>query len=103
MDSVTKLAKQGQSLTDRAVDSADELRSDAVPSLKDATGQARALGNQGMDAISDMACQVRDVAVDASSSIITYTKKNPATALAIAAVTGALLFGLVKVLTPSRD
>jgi ElaB/YqjD/DUF883 family membrane-anchored ribosome-binding protein len=103
MDPVTNLAKQGQSLADRAADSADELRSDAAPLLKDATGRARALGNQGIDAISDMASQVRDVAVDASGSIIAYTKKNPATALAIAAVSGALLFGLVKILTPSRD
>ena len=96
MDSVTKLAKQGQSVADRAVDSADELRSGAL-------GQAKALGSQGIDAMSDVASQVRDAAIDASGSVIAYTKKNPATALAIAAVAGALLFGLVKVLTPSRD
>jgi ElaB/YqjD/DUF883 family membrane-anchored ribosome-binding protein len=96
MDSVTKIAKQGQSLADQAADTTDGLRSAAV-------GQAKALGSQGMDAISDVASQARDVAVDASGSIVAYTKKNPATALAIAAVAGALLFGLVKVLTPSRD
>jgi hypothetical protein len=47
--------------------------------------------------------QARDAASDASDSIIDYTKKNPITALAIAAASGALLYAAVKALLPSRD
>jgi ElaB/YqjD/DUF883 family membrane-anchored ribosome-binding protein len=103
VDSIDNLTKQGQALADRAVETADELRTGAAPLLKKATGQAQALGKQGIDAVSDMAQQVRDTAADASGSIIAYTKKQPATALAIAAASGALLFALLKMLTPSRD
>jgi hypothetical protein len=46
---------------------------------------------------------VRDTAADTFGSVISYTKKNPATALAVAVASGALLFALVKVLAPSRD
>jgi ElaB/YqjD/DUF883 family membrane-anchored ribosome-binding protein len=45
---------------------------------------------------SDMANQARDAASNASDSILAYTKKNPAKALGIAAVAGALLFALAK-------
>jgi ElaB/YqjD/DUF883 family membrane-anchored ribosome-binding protein len=103
MDSINNLTKQGQALADKAVGTADELHTGTAPLLKKATGQAQALGKQGIDAVSDMAQQVRDTAADASESIIAYTKKQPATALAIAAASGALVFALVKMLTQSRD
>lgn len=103
MDSINNLTKRGQTLADKAVDAADEFRTGAAPLLKKATGEAQALGKQGIDAIGDLSQQMRDTAADVSGSIIAYTKKQPATALAIAAAAGALLFALVKMLTPSRD
>jgi hypothetical protein len=46
---------------------------------------------------------VRDTAADAFGSVIAYTKRHPATALAVAVASGALLFALVKAMAPSRD
>jgi hypothetical protein len=36
-------------------------------------------------------------------SVIAYTNGHPATALAVAVASGALLFALVKAMAPSRD
>jgi ElaB/YqjD/DUF883 family membrane-anchored ribosome-binding protein len=101
--SVDKLAKQGQSVAAKASDMAAGLRDDAFPILSRASTQARAAGKRGISAASDMASQVRDAATNASDSIITYTKKNPAKALAIAAVGGAVLFALAKANAMRRD
>jgi ElaB/YqjD/DUF883 family membrane-anchored ribosome-binding protein len=103
MDSTNNLTKQGQGLADKAVATADELGSNAAPLQKKATSQAQAWGKQGIDAASDMGQQVRDTAADAFGSVIAYTKRHPATALAVAVASGALLFALVKAMAPSRD
>jgi hypothetical protein len=66
-------------------------------------GRAAAAGKQGLDAITETASQVRDVASDAAESIVAYTKKNPVKALAIAAVSGALFYTAIKALSHSRD
>jgi ElaB/YqjD/DUF883 family membrane-anchored ribosome-binding protein len=117
--------KNGQTLADKAADKAqsgirdaqhaakeagttlsnkvDDLRSDAAPALAQVVGRAQSMGRQGIDTISDMASQARDAASNASDSIVTYTKKNPVTALALAAASGALLYAAIKALTPSRD
>jgi ElaB/YqjD/DUF883 family membrane-anchored ribosome-binding protein len=97
------LPKQGQALADKATDKANQVLNDAAPLLKSTAGQARALGRQGVDAVSNAVGQARDAAVDASDSIIAYTKKNPATALAIAAATGVVIYAAIKVLTSRRD
>jgi hypothetical protein len=71
--------------------------------IRKAAGQAQAVGKQGIDAITDAASQVSEAASNASVSIVAYTKKNPATALAIAAASGALLYALIKALTSRRE
>jgi ElaB/YqjD/DUF883 family membrane-anchored ribosome-binding protein len=45
---------------------------------------------------------IRDARHAAKASIVRYTKKNPMTALMIAAASGALLLGLINLLKPSR-
>jgi cobalamin biosynthesis protein CbiD len=65
--------------------------------------RAQAMGRQGIDAITDMASQARDAVSDASDSVIAYTKKNPVKALVIAGAFGALLYAVLKTLTPSDD
>lgn len=57
----------------------------------------------GFDALTGIANQARDAASNASDSVVAYTKKNPAMALAIAAASGALLYAAIKALSPSRD
>jgi hypothetical protein len=65
--------------------------------------RAKAARKGGISAVGDMASQALDAATDASDSILAYTKKNPAKALAIAAVGGALLFALAKANALRRD
>jgi ElaB/YqjD/DUF883 family membrane-anchored ribosome-binding protein len=99
-NSVTgNLPKNGQKIADKV----DDLRGDATSALTKAASRAQSMGRQSIDAISDVASQARDVAYDASDSIVAYTKKNPLTALMIAAASGALLYAAIKALTPSRD
>ncbi|MGO9949685.1 MAG: hypothetical protein ACLPWG_22930 [Steroidobacteraceae bacterium] len=95
----TNLPKNGQKIADKV----DDLRGDATSALTKAASRAQSMGRQSIDAISEVASQARDVASNASDSIVAYTKKNPVTALAIAAASGALLYAVIKALTPSRD
>jgi ElaB/YqjD/DUF883 family membrane-anchored ribosome-binding protein len=81
----------------------EDVRSQAGTSVTRTSRRAKSMGKQGLDAISGMAGQARDVASNASESIVAYTKKNPVQALAIAAASGALLYAAIKVLSRSRD
>jgi hypothetical protein len=53
--------------------------------------------------VTKLAQQGEDVAAAASDSVIACTKKNPAKALTIAAVAGALLCALTKANATRRD
>lgn len=61
------------------------------------------MGRQGVDAVTEFASRARDTASSASQSVIDYTKENPVKALAIAAVSGALLLTVAKAIKASRD
>jgi ElaB/YqjD/DUF883 family membrane-anchored ribosome-binding protein len=99
-NSVTgNLPRNGQKIADKV----EDLRGDATSTLTKAANRAQSIGRQSIDTISEVASQARDVAANASDSIVAYTKKNPVTALAIAAASGALLYAAIKALTPSRD
>ena len=63
----------------------------------------QSMGKQGLDAITDMTSQARDVALNAGDSIVAYTKKNPVKALTIAATAGALLYAAIKALAPDSN
>jgi predicted Rossmann fold nucleotide-binding protein DprA/Smf involved in DNA uptake len=92
------LLKNGQ----KVIDKVDDLHGDAAATLTKAVSRAQSIGRQSIDAISEMASQAQNVASNASDSIVAYTKKNPVTALTIAAASGALLYAAIKALTPSR-
>jgi ElaB/YqjD/DUF883 family membrane-anchored ribosome-binding protein len=103
MDStIDNLSKPSQTLADKATDKADQLRSEATPIVKKAANQARSTLKQGYATVTDFAGLARDAASDASDSVVAFTKKNPAAALAIAAATGALLYAAARALS-SRD
>lgn len=119
------LVKTSQALVDKAADKAqsgyrvaqdsaksagnilsnklEDVRSEAGTVVSRGSKQVRSMGKQGLDAISDIASQARDVASNASESIVVYTKKNPVKALVIAAASGALLYAAIKALSPARD
>jgi ElaB/YqjD/DUF883 family membrane-anchored ribosome-binding protein len=85
-------AKNAQTVADKAADKVTKV-----------VDRAQSMGRQGMDTISDVASQARDVASNTSDSIVAYTKNNPVKALAIAVASGALLYAAIKTLTPPRD
>ncbi len=93
------LPKNGQ----KVIDEADDLLVDATPAVTKAVSRAQSIGRQSIDAIGQMASQAQNAASNASDSIVAYTKKNPVTALTIAAASGALLYAAIKALTPARD
>jgi ElaB/YqjD/DUF883 family membrane-anchored ribosome-binding protein len=75
----------------------------AVPAIRNASSRAQSTVQQGFDAVSDIADQARDMASSAADSIVSYTKRNPLQALAIAAASGALLYVAMKALRTYRD
>jgi ElaB/YqjD/DUF883 family membrane-anchored ribosome-binding protein len=100
-------ANSGQALADKAADKVQsgirDALADAGPALRKAAVRGQFIGKQGMDAVSDAAQRAREIASDASDSIISYTKENPLKALMIAAASGALLLGLIKLAKSSRN
>jgi ElaB/YqjD/DUF883 family membrane-anchored ribosome-binding protein len=121
----SSFAKSGQALADKTADKVqggirkaqdtakdagsslsskiDDLRREAEPALSKASAQVQSTAQRGLEAITDTANQARDAASNAADSIVAYTKKNPAKALALAAGSGVVLYALIKALVPSRD
>lgn len=89
----------GDSLSSRVTDVHDR----AVPMVRKTGARAQSTVQQGFDAVSDIADQARDMAAGAADSIVSYTKRNPLQALAIAAASGALLYVAMKALRSYRD
>jgi ElaB/YqjD/DUF883 family membrane-anchored ribosome-binding protein len=85
-----------------------EVHDKAVPVIRNAGSRAQstlqqATLQQGFDTVSDIAGQARDMAATTADSIVSYTKRNPVQALAIAAASGALLYVALKALRSYRD
>jgi ElaB/YqjD/DUF883 family membrane-anchored ribosome-binding protein len=81
----------------------DEIRNEATPGFRRAAARAQAMGKQGVDAATEFAGRARDTVSSASQSVLDYTRENPVKALAIAAVSGAVLVTLAKAIKASRD
>ena len=97
--------------TQRAADTAldklsskvDEVRAQAAPMLNKVGSQAEAAARRGMDAVRDTSQQLRERAVQASDMTVAYVKDEPIKAMLIAAATGALLMGLISMMSRSND
>jgi ElaB/YqjD/DUF883 family membrane-anchored ribosome-binding protein len=89
----------GDSLSSRVTDAHDK----AIPVIRKASSQAQSTVQQGFDAVSDIADQARDMVASTADSIVSYTKRNPVQALAIAAASGALIYVAMKALRSYRD
>ena len=105
-----KVGNHGTPISDK---SGDKIR-DIQQSVKDVgvsiattvdsvVGQAKESAKQGLDTVKDVVQKTRDSVSESSEALVTYTKENPVKALMIAAASGALLWTLLKALTPSRD
>ena len=95
--------RAADSALDRVSDKVDEVRSQATPILNKVTSQAEAAARRGMDAVRDTSQQLRDKAVQASDMTVAYVKDEPIKAMLIAAATGAVLMGIVSLMSRSRD
>ena len=96
--------RAADSALDRLSDKVDEVRSQAAPLLNKVSSQAEAAARRGIEAVRDTSQQLRDKAVRASDSAVAYVKDEPIKAMLIAAATGAVLMGLIALLSrSSRD
>ena len=89
----------GDALSSKVAD----VHNKTTPIIRKARSRARSTVQQSLDAIDDIACQARQAAANTADSIVSYTKKNPATALAIAAASGVVLYAAIRALRSSRD
>ena len=126
VSSTTKpLAQQGQDIADKAASNAqsairstqkaadgaldnlsskvDDLHDQAAPLLSRVSSQAEAAARRGIEAVRDTSQQLRDRALRASDTAVGYVKDEPIKAMLIAAATGALLMGIVALMSRSRD
>lgn len=110
-DQVAGTAQSAIRSTRSAADSAldalsskvEGVRSQAGPVLSKVTSQAEAAARRGIDAVRDTSHQLREKAVHASDVTVAYVKDEPIKAMLIAAATGALLMGLISMMSRSRD
>ena len=79
-----------------------DVHNKAVLIMRRAGGRAQSTVRQSVGAINYIAGQAREAAANAADSIVSYTKKNPATALAIAAASGVVLYAAIRALRSSR-
>jgi ElaB/YqjD/DUF883 family membrane-anchored ribosome-binding protein len=96
-----------QKAADDALDSlstkVDEARDQAAPLLSRVSTQAEAAARRGIEAVRDTSQQLRERALRVSDSAVGYVKDEPIKAMLIAAATGALLMGIVALMSRSRD
>lgn len=88
---------------DRMSEKVDELRDKAAPMLNRVSSQAEAAARRGMEAVRDTSQQLRERAAQAQDMTVAYVKDEPIKAMLIAAATGAVLMGLITMLSRSRD
>lgn len=94
--------KSGDKIRD-VQESVKDVGASIATSVDSVVGQAKESARQGLDTAKDVVQRTRNTVAESSEALITYTKENPAKALMIAAASGALLWTLLKALTPSRD
>ncbi len=79
------------SLRDSASDARDQLQRAAEPAIKEGKRQAGVLLDQSGELINRVGSRAGETVADLGRSLVSYTKKNPLTALLLAVGAGALL------------
>lgn len=75
-----------------------DVRSQAAPTINRLASQAEDAARRGMAAVKESTQQLREKAVQATDSTVTYIKDDPIKAMLIAAATGAALMALVSLM-----
>jgi hypothetical protein len=87
---------------DRIADRMDQVRRSTAPVVKRAKRQAGVLLEQSGEILSDVSDRAIETATDISKSLVSYTKKNPITALLLVLGAGALLVSAAKSIRSQR-
>ena len=88
---------------DRLSDTIESAREQTVPLINRLSSQAETAARRGVEAVRETGAQVREKALKASDSTVSYIKDEPVKAMLIAAATGAALMALIGLLSRSRN
>ncbi len=83
--------------------SVQDLRQQAAPLLNRVSEQAGAMAQRGVDAVRDGSAQLREKALQAQDTTVSYIKDEPVKAMLIAAAAGAALMAMLSLMTRSHD
>jgi hypothetical protein len=89
-------------LFDSASDAVHQIGRAATPAINESKRQAGVLLYQGGDLIDDLGSRIGGTAADLGKTVISYTKKNPLTALLLAVGAGVLLVGAARTVQSRR-
>jgi hypothetical protein len=87
---------------DSASDAGDQLQRGAAPAIKEGKRQAGVLLDQSGELINTISTRAGETVANLGTSVISYTKKNPLTALLLAVGAGALLISATRSLQSRR-
>jgi len=106
-DQAANTADDAIKSTQRATNNAFESLAGGVQNLRQqaapAINRVGAMAQQGVDSVRDTAQQMRERALHATDSTVSYIKEEPVKAMLIAAATGAGLMALLSLLTRSSN
>lgn len=88
---------------DGLADAVHDIRQHASPLLDRAAEQVSGLAHRGVDRVRDTSQHLRDRALNASDSTVSYIRDEPVKSVLLAAAAGAVLMALVSVLSNSRN
>jgi ElaB/YqjD/DUF883 family membrane-anchored ribosome-binding protein len=83
--------------------SVQDLRHQAVPLMNRVGEQAGAMAQRGVDAVRDSSAQLREKALQAQDTTVSYIKDEPIKAMLIAAGAGAALMAVLSLMTRSHN
>jgi hypothetical protein len=96
----------GKEILDTTIDGisdrVDQVRRSTAPVVKRAKRRTRVLLDQSGEILSDVSDRAIETATGISKSLVSYTKKNPITALLLALGAGALLVSAAKSIRSQR-
>ena len=99
--------KSTQRMTHEALDGlangVQDLRHQAAPLLNRVGEQAGEMAQRGVDAMRDTTAQLREKALHAQDTTVSYIRDEPIKAMLIAAGAGAALMAMLSLMTRSRN
>lgn len=102
-DAIKSTQRMANDAMDSLSDKVEDLRSQAGPTINRLATQAEDAARRGIAAVKENTQQLREKAMQATDTTVTYIKDDPIKAMLIAAATGAALMALVSMMGRSRD